>query len=64
MLELCESDNLGIRYLITGLYIVLERFEDAEKIGKKIKKCERLKEYEEVVRILFDSYTLRGESEC
>ena len=35
LLELCESDNLGIRYLITGLYIVLERFEDAEKIFNK-----------------------------
>lgn len=45
-------------------FYMISLFEDAEKIGKKIKKCERLKEYEEVVRILFDSYTLRGESEC
>lgn len=35
LLELCESDNLGIRYLITGLYTVLEKFEDVEKIYNK-----------------------------
>ncbi len=35
LLELCESDNLGIRYLIMGLYTVLEKFEEAEKIYNK-----------------------------
>lgn len=32
LLKLCESDNQGIRYLIMGLYAVLERFEECEKI--------------------------------
>ena len=31
----CESDNLGIRYLIIGLYTVLEKFEKAEEIYNK-----------------------------
>ena len=35
LLELCESDNLGIRYLIIGLYTVLEKFEKAEEIYNK-----------------------------
>lgn len=35
LLELCESDNLGIRYLIMGLYTVLERFEECDKIYNK-----------------------------
>lgn len=35
LLELCESDNQGIRYLIMGLYIVLEKFEECEKIYNK-----------------------------
>ena len=35
LLELCESDNLGIRYLIMGLYTVLEEFDKAEEIYKK-----------------------------
>ncbi len=35
LLKLCESDNQGIRYLIMGLYAVLERFEDCKKIYNK-----------------------------
>ena len=35
LLELCESDNLGIRYLIIGLYTVLEKFEKAEETYNK-----------------------------
>ena len=35
MLRLCESDNLGIRYTLIGLYCVLEKFEECEKIYKK-----------------------------
>lgn len=35
LLKLCESDNQGIRYLIMGLYAVLERFEECEKIYNK-----------------------------
>ncbi len=35
LLKLCESDNLGIRYLIMGLYTVLEKFEECEKIYNK-----------------------------
>ena len=37
MLKLCENDNQGIRYLIMGLYAVLEKFEECEKIYKKYK---------------------------
>ena len=32
LLELCESDNLGIRYLMIGLYTILEKFEKAEEL--------------------------------
>lgn len=35
LLKLCENDNQGIRYLIMGLYAVLERFEECEKIYNK-----------------------------
>lgn len=35
LLKLCKNDNLGIRYLIVGLYTVLERFEECEKIYNK-----------------------------
>ena len=35
LLELCENDNQGIRYLIMGLYTILEKFEECEKIYKR-----------------------------
>jgi len=35
MLNLCESDNLGIRYTLIGLYCTLEEFEKGEKLYKK-----------------------------
>lgn len=35
LLELCKSDNQGIRYLIIGLYTVLEKFEECENIYNK-----------------------------
>lgn len=35
LLRLSESDNLGIRYLVMGLYGVLEEFERGEKLLKK-----------------------------
>ncbi len=35
LLELCESDNLGIRYLMMGLYTVLEKFAEAEELYNK-----------------------------
>ena len=35
LLKLCESDNLGIRYLIIGLYTVLEKFDKAEELYNK-----------------------------
>lgn len=45
LLELCESDNLGVRYLIIGLYTVLERFEECEKIyNPKFDSCKRVKD--------------------
>ena len=30
LLELCKSDNLGVRYMIIGLYTVLEKFDKAK----------------------------------
>ena len=38
MLNLCESDNLGIRYTLIGLYCTLEKFEECEKLYKKFKE--------------------------
>lgn len=35
MLRLCENDNLGIRYTLIGLYCILEKFEECEKLYKK-----------------------------
>lgn len=35
MLDLCESDNLGIRYTLIGLYCILEKFAECEKLYKK-----------------------------
>lgn len=35
LLTLCENDNMGIRYILIGLYVLLERFEDCEKLYKK-----------------------------
>lgn len=35
MLLLCESDNMGVRYLLFTLYALLEKFEEAEKLYKK-----------------------------
>ena len=32
LLALCKSDNQGIRYLILGLYALLEKFDECEKI--------------------------------
>ena len=35
LLKLCENDNLGIRYLLMGLYTVLEKFGECEKLYNK-----------------------------
>ena len=35
LLELCESDNIGIRYKLIGLYCFLEEFDKCEKLFKK-----------------------------
>lgn len=43
-------------------FYMLSLFEDAEKIGKKIKKTERLKEYESIINMLFTAYDLRKEN--
>lgn len=34
MLLLCNGDNMGIRYILVGLYAMLERFEQCEKLYK------------------------------
>ncbi len=44
-------------------FYMLTLFEDAEKVGKKIKKTERLKEYESIINMLFSAYDLREENE-
>ncbi len=36
MLKLCESDNLGIRYTLIGLYCILEKFDECERLYKKL----------------------------
>ena len=43
-------------------FYMLNLFKDAEKIGKKIKKTERLKEYESIINMLFTAYDLRKEN--
>lgn len=43
-------------------FYMLSLFEDTEKIGKKIKKTERLKEYESIINMLFTAYDLRKEN--
>ena len=40
-------------------FYMIELFEDADKIAKKIKKTERLKEYEGIVQTLFTTCDLR-----
>lgn len=35
LLRLCENDNMGIRYILIGLYCILERFVECEKLFKK-----------------------------
>ncbi len=44
-------------------FYMLSLFEDADKIGKKIKKTERLKEYESIIDMLFSTYDLRKEND-
>ena len=44
-------------------FYMLSLFEDAEKIGKKIKKTERLNEYESIINSLFCSCELRKEEQ-
>ena len=38
LLHLCNNDNMGIRYILIGLYCVLEKFEECEKLYKKYKE--------------------------
>ena len=35
LLELCTGDNMGIRYILVGLYCALERFDECEKLYEK-----------------------------
>lgn len=42
-------------------FYMLSLFENAEKVGKKIKKTERLKEYETIINTLFATCELRKE---
>ena len=38
---------------------MINLFEDADKIAKKIKKCERLKDYNQQIQLLFTTCKLR-----
>ena len=40
-------------------FYMISLFDDAEKIAKKIKKTERLKEYETIINTLFTTCDLR-----
>lgn len=35
LLKLCNSDNLGVRYILMGIYCILEKFEECEKLYEK-----------------------------
>lgn len=35
LLKLCESDNMGVRYILMGLYCVLEKFDECVELFKK-----------------------------
>lgn len=35
LLKLCNNDNIGIRYILMGLYCILEKFDECEKLYKK-----------------------------
>ena len=35
LLKLCNSDNMGIRYILVALYSFLEKFEECENLYKK-----------------------------
>ena len=43
-------------------FYMLGLFENAEKVGKKIKKTEQLREYETIIQMLFADYDLRRET--
>lgn len=38
LIELCENDNLGIRYLLVTIYILLEKFGECEKLYNKYRE--------------------------
>ena len=35
LLKLCDSDNLGVRYILMGVYCILEKFEECERLYDK-----------------------------
>lgn len=39
LLKLCNSDNIGIRYILIGLYCVLEKFDECEKLYKRFNEA-------------------------
>ena len=38
LLKLCKNDNLGVRYILIGLYVYTDNFNKAEKLYKKFKE--------------------------
>lgn len=39
LLKLCNSDNLGVRYILMGVYCILEKFEECKKLYDKYSDC-------------------------
>lgn len=35
LLELCNGDNMGVRYILIGLYCILEKFEECQNLYKR-----------------------------
>lgn len=67
MLRLCESDNLGIRYTLIGLYCILEKFEECKELYERFNEYSafmlfpmaimyfKMGDYEEAKRFLKDT---------
>lgn len=57
---LISSGDRNVLFKMKELWFyMISLFEDADKIAKKIKKCERLKDYNQQIQILFTTCELR-----
>lgn len=60
-IEISSGDRNVLFKMKELWFYMISLFEDAEKIGKKIKKTERLNEYESIINTLFTTCDLRKE---